>query len=370
MSKTSTNLEGPETGSIKRLGFGRLAARALSGAWRPVPPPLELSDEEFAAVGNYLLGFGGSELLWLRVRNTRWQAASPAPRLQEVYRYASVHVRLHEAELERVFAVLNDAGIPAVLIKGWSVARFYPDPGTRPYVDIDLLVDPADAGRAHQLLLANDCEKYFVELHPGPKHLDDQPMADWFTRSRTVPLGETTIRVPSHEDHLRALCTHWLHHGAVKAAGLCDIALFVERFSAELDWDLCFRGSRQRAGWVATVVQLAHRLLDADSSNLPVGTRTKRLPPWIERTVLKVWDDPCGRGAIIPPPLHGTFAHPWRALRELRSRWPPNPFHATVEVHGGLNRYPRLPYQAANFLARTGRFLAKLPGNLTDRGSD
>jgi hypothetical protein len=344
--------------------FGLLAARALTGVWRSEPPSLDFNETEFDAVAQYLLGFGGPELLWYRIRNSSLRSAASAARLQEVYRYASVHVRLHESEIERVFTVLNDAEIPAILIKGWSVARFYPDPGVRPYVDIDLLVDPADAKRADRVLVENDCEKYFVELHPGPKHLDDQPIADWFTRSVTVPFGETIIRVPRHEDHLRALCVHWLHHGAVRAAGLCDIALFVERFGGELDWELCFRGSRQRAGWIATVVSLAHRLLGADITHTPLGSVAEELPPWIERTVLKIWDDPVGRGAIIPPPLHASLSHPWGALRELRARWPPNPFHATVEVHGGLNRYPRWPYQTANFLARTGQFLAKLPRNL------
>lgn len=344
-------------------GLGSLAARVLTGAWRAHPPALELDGPAVDSAASYLLGFGGAELLWYRIRGNVPDDAVSGARLQEVYRYASVHVRLHETEVERVFTVLNRAGIEAILIKGWSVARFYPDPGVRPYVDIDLLVDPADEARAQAVLLANDCEKYFVELHPGPKHLDDQPIADWFARSMTVPLGDTMIRVPRHEDHLRALCVHWLHHGAVRAAGLCDIGLFVERFGADMDWDLCLRGSRQRAGWISTVVSLAHRLLQADVNATPLASAHERLPPWIERTVLKIWDDPLGRGAVIPPPLRASFVHPLRAVRELRGRWPPNPFHATVELHGGLNRYPRWPYQTANFLARTGRYLAKLPRN-------
>lgn len=344
-------------------GLGSLAVRALAGAWRDRPVALELAGSEFDAAAAYLLDFGGAELLWYRIRESVPHDAATTARLQEVYRYASVHVRLHETEIERVFSVLNAADIDAILIKGWSVARFYPDPGVRPYVDIDLLVDPADERRAQEILLANDCEKYFVELHPGPKHLDDQPIGDWFSRSVTVPLRDTEIRVPGHEDHLRALCVHWLHHGAVRAAGLCDIGLFVERFGAEMDWDLCLRGSPQRAGWISTVVALSHRLLGADLRATPLAAAHEQLPAWIERSVLKIWDDPLGRGAIIPPPLRASLGQPWQAVRELRARWPPNPFHATVEVHGGLNRYPRWPYQTANFLARTGRFLAKLPRN-------
>lgn len=368
MSKLDSSNAGSGSGPSAN-GMGRLAARVLTGAWRADESPLDLGAAELELIAPYLLGFGGAELFWYRIRNSVHREASWAARLQEVYRYASVHVRLHETEVERVFTVLNDAGIDAILIKGWSVARFYPDPGVRPYVDIDLLVDPSDAERAQVVLLENDCEKYFVELHPGPKHLDEQPIADWFSRSVTVPLGNTMIRVPGHEDHLRALCVHWLHHGAVRAAGLCDIGLFVERFGAEMDWDLCLRGSRQRAGWITTVIALAHRLLDANVANTPLATAHERLPSWIEPTLFRIWDDPLGRGAVIPPPLHPSLGHPVRALRELRSRWPPNPFHATVEVNGGLNRYPRWPYQTANFLARSTRYLAKLPRILFFRES-
>ncbi|MEO6392989.1 MAG: nucleotidyltransferase family protein [Pyrinomonadaceae bacterium] len=347
--------------------LSRSVARALAGAWRAEPPLLDLTDAELSTVACYLLDHGGAEFFWRRIAETPWSQTALAGPVQEAFRYTSLLARLHEIWIQRVFEVLRDADIPAILVKGWGVARQYPEPGMRPYVDIDIFVDPAGAAHTEATLIAHDCEKYFVEVHAGPKHLDAEPITDWFARSSEVQLGKTMIRLPAHEDHFRALCVHWLHHGAVRAAGLCDIALFIENFGADMDWDLCLRGSRQRAGWIACTVGLAHELFGANTSLTPLADAHEKLPRWMVPLVLDIWSDPLGRGAVIPPPLRASLAHPLRAVRELRARWPPNPLHATIETHGSFNDWPRLPYQAANFVARTGRFLSQLPKNLRKR---
>jgi hypothetical protein len=351
----------PSSRSFTGAVLSRSVARALGGAWRVDPPRFDLDADELAVVGPYLQGYGGAELLWRRIATGPLASATPGPALQEAYRYAAVHVPLHESEIERVFQVLHGEGIRAVLVKGWGVARHFPDPALRPYVDIDLFVDPADEARAQSVLTANDCEKYFVELHAGPKHLDDQPIEDWFARAERVTLGQAEIMVPALEDQFRVLCVHWLHHGAVRAAGLCDIALFLEKFGATMDWNLCLRGSPQRISWITAAAGLADSLLGADLSATPLARSAEQLPRWLVPTVLRIWADPRGRGAVIPPPLGGSLRNPARALRELRGRFPPNPLHATLEVNGMFNSWPRWPYQAANFLARTVRFLAQLP---------
>jgi hypothetical protein len=349
------------------LHLSELVAHVMAGAWRAELSPLGISAEELSTVTPYLLGYGGAEMLWRRVRGELIGETSAGTALHEAHRYSTLLARMHETEIARVFQVLAEAGISALLVKGWGVARHYPEPGLRPYVDIDVFVDPAAADRANAVLIENDCEKYFVEVHAGPKHLDAEPIEDWFQRSTLVELDQVPIRLPAHEDHFRALCVHWLHHGAIRAAGLCDIALFLEKFGATMDWELCLRGKPQRAGWVVCAVGLAQNLLGADLSAMPIADAGERLPRWMKPSVLRIWADPRGRGAIIPPPLHASLSHPVRAARELRSRWPPNPIHATLEVNGAFNDLPRLPYQAANFLARTGRFLAQLPRNLLTR---
>lgn len=52
----------------------------------------------------------------------------------------------------RLTALLEQAGIRAVTLKGWAVARLYPVPEFRKSADLDLFVARQDAGRAVQVL--------------------------------------------------------------------------------------------------------------------------------------------------------------------------------------------------------------------------
>jgi hypothetical protein len=56
-------------------------------------------------------------------------------------------------ELERIARVMAAAGVTPTVLKGMHLAReYWPEPGTRPMADIDLLVAPAEAGAAAEAL--------------------------------------------------------------------------------------------------------------------------------------------------------------------------------------------------------------------------
>lgn len=58
------------------------------------------------------------------------------------------------AEAEEVLSALAGAGIQAVVLKGLDLAwRVYPDPGLRPYTDVDLLIAPEALDRAETVML-------------------------------------------------------------------------------------------------------------------------------------------------------------------------------------------------------------------------
>ncbi len=61
------------------------------------------------------------------------------------------HARL-VGELGRLRDALGAAGIEAGVLKGPDVARYYPEPGARAFMDIDLFVTPADADGAAAVL--------------------------------------------------------------------------------------------------------------------------------------------------------------------------------------------------------------------------
>ena len=58
-------------------------------------------------------------------------------------------------ELDRVIAALHARDITVVLLKGADTAqRYFPDPGTRPMADVDLLVAPERCGATREVLVS------------------------------------------------------------------------------------------------------------------------------------------------------------------------------------------------------------------------
>ncbi|HEY6547258.1 MAG TPA: nucleotidyltransferase family protein, partial [Vicinamibacteria bacterium] len=71
-------------------------------------------------------------------------APDPDPRelapLRDAYRAYTLEAAVREAQLADAARVLEEAGVPALLGKGWAVARHYARPALRPYGDLDFFV--------------------------------------------------------------------------------------------------------------------------------------------------------------------------------------------------------------------------------------
>jgi hypothetical protein len=95
-----------------------------------------------------------------------------------------------DAVTAEAMSALADAGVESVLLKGPSIAGWlYDDPAERPYVDSDLLVDPALAARAHATLERIGFRRGFGPLpHPG---MEDAPSYPWERGDAVVDLHET-----------------------------------------------------------------------------------------------------------------------------------------------------------------------------------
>ena len=96
------------------------------------------------------LGAGG--LAWYKIRRTPLANTSAGEELHEVYRRQRLSALLHERELVDVLTLFRAEGIDAILVKGWAIARRYPDPALRPYGDLDLCVAPAQFAKAQAIL--------------------------------------------------------------------------------------------------------------------------------------------------------------------------------------------------------------------------
>ncbi|MEP6922685.1 MAG: nucleotidyltransferase family protein, partial [bacterium] len=133
---------------------GELVATALATSWRQTPTAPDLSTAELATVAPLLLESGGGALAWCRIRNSPLNATPAAAELHQAYRLHAIQAALHEINIKQVLVLLRAAGVEPLLVKGWAIARLYPEPGTRPYGDIDLCVRPEDYSTARDVLRA------------------------------------------------------------------------------------------------------------------------------------------------------------------------------------------------------------------------
>jgi hypothetical protein len=336
---------------------GELVAALLATSWRSTPSVPELSASNLAVITPLLLESGAGALAWRRVRNSDLKDTAPAGELQQAYRLHAIQASLHEINLKQSLELLRDSSIEPLLVKGWAIARQYPEPGSRAYGDIDLCVRDDDYEQARNLL-SGAGDRYAVDLHKGTGMVDDREWAEPFARSQLVPLDDVRVRVLCEEDHLRVLCFHLLRHGIERPIGLCDIAVALEMRSQSFDWKICLGENRKRADWIICTIGLAQELLGAEVGDVPFDV-SKRQPAWLVDSVLKAWGRRFSTHFTQQDPLDSYYHRPRGLARALAARWP-TPIMSTVGTGGAFNNLPRFPYQVCYLLIRSGRFLRHL----------
>jgi hypothetical protein len=350
------------TGTAGARASANYIGPVLAGAWRSNPPPLKISSHELDEVASLLLGSSAGALAWWTLRNSNLKSTPVGSELQDAYRFHSVRALVRQHEIKNVLTILYSNGIEPILVKGWAVARLYPEPGLRPYGDIDLVVQPEQYSSALPRTRGLRGE-YGVDLHNGFDELDNAPFAELYERSSVVKLDDVDVRVLSPEDHLRVLCLHLLRHNAFRPLWLCDIAVAVECRAADFNWDRCLTGDHRRADWIACCLGLAHQLLGANIDDTPGVRRARNLPSWLIPSVLKQWETPYSMSqapVTHQAPMSKYLRDPRGLFADLRRRWP-SPIEATVYVGGPFNDLPRWPFQVGECIGRTAKFLARLP---------
>lgn len=348
-----------DNGATRSLG--RAVANVLAGSWRAVPPHPNISASELKLAATPLLKSGAASLAWWRIRNSPLSECEPALELRSAYQLHSLQAAIHKTEIEEVILLLNSAGVEPVLVKGWAVARLYPEEGLRPYGDIDLCFGPDQYQKAMAVLRSIDASKYIVDVHEGFGKLDGLSLDDLMAQSEPARLGTAKFRLLGSEDQLRILCTHFLRHSAWRPLWLCDIASALESRPASFDWDRCLGSDRRQADWVACALGLAHQLLEARVDDTPAAQRARQLPGWLIPDVMRNWNQPFPEHyppLSYLPPMSTYLRHPAGVLKALRKRWP-DPIEATIRLRGPFNEMPRLPFQIGNALWRIARFLTR-----------
>jgi hypothetical protein len=198
-------------------------------------------------------------------------------------------------ELVRLLPDLEAAGCRPVVVKGPALAAgVYGDLASRPFGDVDVVVEPASAVRAWEALEARGYEatpaipprwraRWIRSAHeqlfarPGTPLLVDlhwELTARGYRWSMTleearprlvrVRAGAAEVETTGPEDTLVFLCGHGMKHGWEALSWLVDVAELV-RGRPGLDWDRVRRWSRPfgRRRPVQLGLQLARRLLEA-----------------------------------------------------------------------------------------------------------
>lgn len=332
---------------------GKLIAQILSIA-EPSATTINLSADDLAVVAPLLLNSGGGAMGWWQIRHSSLSDTPVAHELHQAYRLHTLQAAVKEMEISQVFAYLRSQGLEPLLGKGWAIARQYPEPGLRPYGDIDLYVRPEEYADYVAVLKNPGARGWNIDLHRGAAELDDRDFADLYARSQLLELHGTEVRIFGPEDLLRLLCLHFLKEGALRPLWLCDIAVGINSLGENFEWAYFLRGNIRRTEWVLCTLELAHTLLGAGVNGLPSEARVTRLPHWLIPEVLAQW----GTGKVTKGrrvPLASQLRNPVRLLQSLWERWP-NAIEATVGMKGSFNNWPRLPYQLGECVRRTAGF--------------
>ncbi|HMG32373.1 MAG TPA: nucleotidyltransferase family protein [Blastocatellia bacterium] len=341
--------------------LGRIVARVLQTSWRSEPEVPSLAENELNQIAPALLKCGAGALAWRVISGSALAETSSGAKLQQAYRVHSLQAAMHAAEIDYAIGALNRAGVEPVLVKGWSIARLYPEAGLRPYGDLDLCFAPEEYRVALSVLSELDPTRFVVDLHEGFGKLDSLPDRELLERTERVRVGGAVLRVLGEEDHLRILCTHSLRHGLWRPLWLSDISVAIERRKADFDWTRCLGEDDRQADWVRCAIALAGELLGADVSGTPASERVGSLPAWLVARVLKNWSRPYPE--LYPPqvysrPMASYISRPSGLFQTLSVRWT-DPIEASVRMRAPFNWVPRFPYQLGYMTLRVTRFLRR-----------
>jgi hypothetical protein len=346
-------------------------ADILAGSWRSDAEPLDLNPGALANVVLLLFGSGGGGSAWHRIRHSEVASSPLGFQFQQAYRKHTLEAGRHERDIQNIFTLLRSNNIEPVLIKGWSIARLYPEKGMRPYDDTDLVVRREQFSNAQTIVREQKLTEFDVDLHRELKEYGFDDEDDFFSNSRLVKLGDVDVRVPALEDSLRLSCVHFLRHGAFRPLWLCDVALAVESRPANFDWKRCLGRNKRVADWIACTIGLAHQLLGACVDDTPVKRRAENLPSWLVPNVLKQWEKPFAKDHGVArhrAPMASYLRNPTGLVGDLFKRWP-NAIEATVYVRGPFNELPRFPFQIGECIGRAATFVGRLPKSLSEGDS-
>ena len=240
-------------------------------------------------------------------------------------------------ELDRVADALAEHSIALLALKNSGITRnLYRHPGASPMGDLDVLIDPNNFHRAHEVMeglgyilkFRNEYEnedideafagggaEYSATLPSGRNlwfELQWRPIAGrWITPdqepkaaellSRAVKCEGNNVLLLSPEDNLLQVCLHTAKHSFIRAPGF-RLHTDVERIvtTQDIDWDLFAKRVRDLRVCTATYLSLAmarsllgsevpEKVLDAIK---PPAWKVRLMTKWLDKVSIFNPEDP------------------------------------------------------------------------------
>jgi hypothetical protein len=162
-----------------------------------------------------------------------------------------------------VLGIFDQAGVEALVLKGVGIAPLaYPDPGTRPVSDLDVIVRPEQVSALDDLVQRGGGYRKFRAADPAVRaryrhaaparidghdvdihwrlltdRFDRRPDEALFDRARDVRVGPARARTLSVEDHVVHAIAHGVRCNRVAPVRwIADVARLVE--SHPVDWSI------------------------------------------------------------------------------------------------------------------------------------
>lgn len=193
--------------------------------------------------------------------------------LKAQYELSRKSFEIANTSSKKITGILNSIGIYPLFLKGITLAEsLYPDPIMRPFSDLDIIVSIDEYQSARKALLvfqeigsdswsssfiANPSDERYLWLSIDIQHYDKtgyikKPIEQFLGINYQEEIGRIydssniidskfgQIRVANEDFLLRYLCVHYMKHllkGFGKILGLCDIALLIEKYGQQLDWE-------------------------------------------------------------------------------------------------------------------------------------
>ena len=255
-------------------------------------------------------------------------------------------------------------GIQAILIKGWSNARFCPNSYERSFSVVDIVVEQSLCAVSKKI--ANQFKETVlgIDLHCG---FGDRDLLSWdelYSNSQLLDLEGVPIRVLGDEDNLRLTSAHWLIDGAVYRDHLWDIYHQVNNRKPDFDWDRCLNAAGPaRRTWVLAAIATARDYLDLDVSDLPDQVKEFELPKWYVTALEHEWT----LGPYLRIPISHCLGQPKVLIGQARRRFPPNPIAATTDTESSIDESPRFKYQTKSFLKKLRKAISGLQSRLASK---